>query len=84
MAGLLRPFSAYVVNWKGKELLPPLSRAFDYGIMKSASNRLQNWRQFPLLGEPQEAVQATRYVANTFAQLNGSKPSRPQCASIAR
>jgi hypothetical protein len=37
--------------------------------MKAASNRIQDTRQFPFLGEDTRVVAALKSVAKTFAQL---------------
>ena len=37
--------------------------------MKSASNRIQDSRQFPFTGEDPRVVSDLKYVAKTFAQL---------------
>lgn len=61
--------SASVANWKRPDLRATLGRAFDHTSMKSASNRLQDTRQFPFTGEDPKTVSHLRYVAKTFAQL---------------
>jgi len=61
--------SACVANWKRPGLRAALGRAFDHSSMKSASNRLQDRRQFPFTGEDPGVVFDLKYVAKTFAQL---------------
>lgn len=61
--------SACVANWKRSDQRAALSRAFDHSSMKSASNRVQDRRQFPFTGEDPEIVSDLRSVAKTFAQL---------------
>jgi uncharacterized protein (UPF0332 family) len=58
-----------VANWNRVSLRPALSRAFDHSIMKAASNRIQDTRQFPFAGEDPAVVAALRAVAKTFVQL---------------
>lgn len=58
-----------VTNWNRVNLRASLGRAFDHGIMKAASNRIQDTRQFPFTGEDPRVVEALKAVANTFAQL---------------
>ena len=40
-----------VANWNVVSLRAALGRAFDHGIMKAASNRIQDTRQFSFTGE---------------------------------
>jgi uncharacterized protein (UPF0332 family) len=61
--------SEAVANWSRANLRAALSRAFDHGIMKAASNRIQDTRQFPFAGENPSVVANLRAVAKTFAQL---------------
>lgn len=61
--------SEAVANWNRVNLRAALSRAFDHGIMKAASNRIQDTRQFPFPGEEPGVVAALKTVAKTFAQL---------------
>lgn len=61
--------SACVANWKRRDLRATLGRAFDHSSMKSASNRIQDNRQFRFTGENPQIVADLRYVAKTFAQL---------------
>jgi len=58
-----------VANWSRVNLRAALGRAFDHGVMKAASNRIQYKGQFPFAGEDPGAVAALRAVAKTFAQL---------------
>jgi len=58
-----------VANWNVVSLRAALGRAFDHGIMKAASNRIQDTRQFSFTGEDPGVVAALRAVAKTFAQL---------------
>jgi uncharacterized protein (UPF0332 family) len=61
--------SEAVANWNRVNLRAALGRAFDHNIMKAASNRIQDRRQFPFLGEDPAAVAVLKAVAKTFAQL---------------
>jgi uncharacterized protein (UPF0332 family) len=58
-----------VSNWRNVESRAALSRAFDHGIMKSASNRLLNTRDFPFTGEDPVVADGLRLVARSFVQL---------------
>jgi len=58
-----------VANWNRVRLRAALGRAFDHGTMKAASNRIQDSRQFPFIGEDPRVVAALKVVAKTFAQL---------------
>jgi hypothetical protein len=46
-----------------------LARAYDHGIMKTASNRILNTKEFPFVGEDTAVVANLRSVAQTFSQL---------------
>lgn len=61
--------SEAVANWNRASLRAALGRAFDHGIMKAASNRIQDTRQFPFTGKAPRVVAALRDVAKAFAQL---------------
>ena len=61
--------SEAVANWNVVSLRAALGRAFDHGVMKAASNRIQDTRQFSFTGEDPAVVAALRAVAKTFAQL---------------
>ena len=58
-----------VANWSRVGLRAALGRAFDHGIMKAASNRIQDTRQFPFKEEDAKVVADLISVAKTFAQL---------------
>lgn len=55
-----------VANWRAQELRQDLSRAFDHGVMKSASQRFLTLR-FP--GEDPSMVERLKVVAGTFGQM---------------
>jgi uncharacterized protein (UPF0332 family) len=61
--------SEAVANWSRVPLRAALGRAFDHNIMKAASNRIQDTRQFPFTGEDPKVVAALKAVAKIFAQL---------------
>lgn len=56
-------------NWSNAPLRTALARAYDHGIMKVASNRILNSRDFPYTGEDPVVVTNLRFVARTFSQL---------------
>jgi uncharacterized protein (UPF0332 family) len=56
-------------NWKNEKLQAALGRAYDHGVMKTASNSILNARDFPFLGEKAQLVEDLRFVARTFSQL---------------
>ena len=56
-------------NWNNAALRAALGRAFDHGIMKTASNGILNTRDFPFVGENARVVADLRFVAGTFSQL---------------
>jgi hypothetical protein len=61
--------SEAIVNWKQVSLRTSLGRGFDHSTMKAAAKRVQDPREFPYAGEPDEVVHRLRSVAKTFAQL---------------
>ena len=61
--------SEAVGNWNRVNFRAALGRAFDHNVMKAASNRPQDTRQFPFTGEDPGVVAALKAVAKTFAQL---------------
>ena len=61
--------SEAVANWNRVNLRAALGRAFDHGIMKAGSNRIQDTRQFPFAREDPGVVADLRAVAKTFVQL---------------
>ncbi len=56
-------------NWSNAPLRTALGRAYDHGIMKTASNRILNAKDFPYIGEDPAVVTNLRFVARTFSQL---------------
>jgi hypothetical protein len=56
-------------NWSNVPLRTALARAYDHGVMKTASNRILNPRDFPFSGEDATVVASLRSVAQTFSQL---------------
>ena len=55
-------------NWSNASLRTALGRAYDHGIMKTASNRILNMKDFPFTGEDPTVVSQLRFVARTFSQ----------------
>ena len=56
-------------NWSNVSLRTALGRAYDHGIMRTASNRILNSKDFPFTGEDPAVVAALRFVAQAFSQL---------------
>lgn len=56
-------------NWNNVPLRAALGRAYDHGVMKNASNRVLNPRDFPFTGQDPVAVANLRFVAQAFSQL---------------
>jgi hypothetical protein len=56
-------------NWRNVPLRTALGRAYDHGIMKTASNRILNPKDFPFSGEAPAVVAKLRSVAQIFSQL---------------
>lgn len=56
-------------NWQNVPLRSALGRAYDHGVMKTASNRILNTRDFPFTGENPAVVADLRFVAQAFSQL---------------
>ena len=57
------------LNWNNASLRTALGRAYDHGVMKTASNRILNPRDFPFMGEDPAVVNSLRFVAQAFSQL---------------
>jgi hypothetical protein len=60
-------------NWSNASLRTALGRAYDHGIMKTASNRILNTKEFPFAGEDPNVVSDLRFVARTFGQLQDDR-----------
>lgn len=58
-----------VSNWSDAASRAALGRAFEHGVMKTASNRLVNSGAFPFTGEDPAIANGLRLVAQTFVQL---------------
>jgi hypothetical protein len=56
-------------NWIRPDLQKALGRAFDHGVMKTASKAIANSTAFPFLRENASTVAALRFVGLTFSQL---------------
>ena len=56
-------------NWSNPPLRAALARAYDHGIMRTASNRILNTKDFPFTRENPVSVANLRFVAQAFGQL---------------
>jgi hypothetical protein len=56
-------------NWSNVPLRTALGRAYDHGVMKTASNRILNPNKFPFSSEDPAVVANLRSVAQVFSQL---------------
>jgi hypothetical protein len=56
-------------NWVNASLRTALGRAYDHGVMKTASNRISDTKKFPFTGEDATVVDSLRFVAQAFSQL---------------
>jgi hypothetical protein len=56
-------------NWNNAALRTALARAYDHGVMKTASNRILNPRDFPFTREDPGVVANLRFIAQAFSQL---------------
>ena len=56
-------------NWSNASLRTALGRAYDHGVMRTASNRILNSKDFPFTGEDPTVVASLRFVARAFSQL---------------
>jgi hypothetical protein len=56
-------------NWGNPSLRTALGRAYDHGVMKTASNRIVDTNKFPFTGEDAAVVKNLRSVARAFSQL---------------
>ncbi len=61
--------SEATLNWANVSLRAALGRAYDHGVMKTASNRVLSTKDFPFTGEDKTVVDNLRLVAQTFSQL---------------
>lgn len=53
-------------NWASIPLRTALGRAYDHGVMKTASNRILNAKEFPFTGENPAVAVGLRFVANHY------------------
>jgi hypothetical protein len=78
--------SESVSNWNRANLRTALGRAFDHNVMKAASKRILDTRQFPFTGETPRVVAALKIVAEAFAQLQEKRHANagraPRCSII--
>ncbi len=56
-------------NWSQAGLRTTLGRAFDHGVMRAASNRILNAREYPFTGQDPGLVANPRLFALTSVQL---------------
>jgi hypothetical protein len=56
-------------HWGNRRLRTTLARAYDHGLMKTASNRILDSREFPYPNEDPQVVIALREIALGFIQL---------------
>lgn len=56
-------------NWGNASLRSALGRAYDHGIMRTASNRILSTKDSPFAGEDVAVFKTLRFVAQTFNQL---------------
>ena len=60
-------------NWSNIPLRAALGRAYDHGLMKTASNRILSVQNFPFTGEDPTVVANLREVAQKFSQLQEAR-----------
>ena len=60
-------------NWNNVDLRSALGRAYDHGVMKTASSSILNTRDFPFVGENAQVVKDLRFVAQAFGQLQENR-----------
>ena len=60
-------------NWGNVLLRTALGRAYDHGVMKTASNRILDKRKFPFSGEDAIVVKNLRFVSRSFVQLQEAR-----------
>jgi hypothetical protein len=60
-------------NWSNESLRAALGRAYDHGVMKTASNRILDKKDFPFIGEDPAVVANLREVARIFSQLQDER-----------
>lgn len=60
-------------NWANVSLRTALGRAYDHGVMQTASNRIVDKRKSPFTGEDAAVVNSLRFVGRTFSQLQGDR-----------
>jgi hypothetical protein len=60
-------------NWENISLRTALGRAYEHGVMKTASNRIVDTRRFPFAGEDETVVNSLRFVGRTFSELQEAR-----------
>lgn len=63
-------------NWSNIPLRTALARAYDHGVMKTASNRILNAKDFPYAGEDSAVVNSLRFVAQRLVSFRRTDASR--------
>ncbi len=60
-------------NWENVLLRTALGRAYEHGVMKTASNRILDKKKFPFMGEDATVVNSLRFVGRTFSELQEAR-----------
>ena len=60
-------------NWGDVSLRTALGRAYEHGVMKTASNRIVDTKKFPFVGEDATLVNSLRFVGRTFSELQEAR-----------
>ena len=60
-------------NWGNVSLRTALGRAYDHGVMKTASNRILDKERFPFTGQDATVVRNLRFVGRSFSQLQEAR-----------
>jgi len=60
-------------NWGNASLRTPLGRAYEHGVMNTASNRIVDTKKFPFAGEDETVVNSLRFVGRTFSELQEAR-----------
>ena len=61
--------SETTLHWSRDSSRDALGRMFEHSLMKKASSRISDSKQFPFLGEDPAVVQRLRKVAKSFVEL---------------
>jgi hypothetical protein len=60
-------------NWGNISWRTALGRAYEHGVMKTASNRIVDTKKFPFAGEDEGVVNSLRFVGRTFSELQEAR-----------